>query len=373
MSMSMVSVIVPCRNEVDHIEAFCASVAAQRVPQGWALQVLIADGMSDDGTRERLNRWCQGDARFVMIDNPGRIVSCGLNRCIERADGEFIVRLDVHTVYASDYIAQCLATWQATGADNVGGPWRAQGARGPQAVVQRAIAAAFQSRWVAGGALSRDLRYNGEVDTVYLGSWPRETFRRFGGFDEQLVRNQDDEHNLRIHQGGGRVWQSSSIVSTYHPRASVGDVFRQYRQYGYWKPFVMRKHGQAASIRHLVPGLFVAALAGLMLANLLFTVWAGLDVEVNPEAVLTLPEWGSLMAAGLGTALFTVYAVAVGVVSWLIAREQGMDLLPFLPRVIAAYHFGYGLGSVRGWVDAFFKGKPDPAFGRLTRGDSRKR
>jgi len=371
--MSLVSVIVPCRNEVDHIEAFCASVAAQRVPPGWGLQVLIADGMSDDGTRERLSRWCQQDARFAMIDNPGRIVSCGLNRCIEQADGQFIVRLDVHTVYASDYIAQCLSTWQQTGADNVGGPWRAEGARGPQAVVQRAIAAAFQSRWVAGGALSRDLRYNGEVDTVYLGSWPRETFRRFGGFDEQLVRNQDDEHNLRIHQGGGRVWQSSSIVSTYHPRASVGDVFRQYRQYGYWKPFVMRKHGQAASIRHLVPGLFVAALIGLMLINLLCTLWAGFDDAVDPEAVLALPEWGSLIAAGLFTLLSATYALAVGAVSWVIAREQGMDLLPHLPRVIAAYHFGYGLGSVRGWYDALLKGKPDPAFGRLTRGPSGQR
>ena len=78
--------------------------------------------------------------------NPGRIVSCGLNRCIAQAKGEFIVRLDVHTVYARDYIAQCLAAWQRTGADNVGGPWKAQGQADqhtPQAAVQRAVAAAF--------------------------------------------------------------------------------------------------------------------------------------------------------------------------------------------------------------------------------------
>ena len=165
-----VSVIVPCRNERDHIEAFCASVAAQQVPEGWTLEVLIADGQSDDGTRERLAAFCQRDPRFVMIDNPGRIVSCGLNRCIDRAQGRFIVRLDVHTVYAGDYIARCLDTWHATGADNVGGPWRAEGAAGPEGRVQRAIAAAFQSRWVAGGARSRDLGYEGPVDTVYLGA-----------------------------------------------------------------------------------------------------------------------------------------------------------------------------------------------------------
>ncbi|MDE2402492.1 MAG: glycosyltransferase family 2 protein [Burkholderiales bacterium] len=357
MSQRAVSVIVPCRNERDHIEAFCRSVAAQTIPPGWTLEVLIADGLSDDGTRERLAAWCSGDARFVMIDNPGRIVSCGLNRCIEQARGEFIVRLDVHTVYASDYIAQCLATWQATKADNVGGPWRAEGVAGSQGTVQRAIAAAFQSRWVAGGALSRDLAYEGEVDTVYLGSWPRHTFVRFGGFDETLVRNQDDEHNLRIHRGGGRIWQSARIRSTYHPRASIKDVFRQYRQYGYWKPFVMKKHGQAAALRHLIPGLFVGSLLALLALFIVLSLWPGQRGQSAALIVAVL-----LAVQGL------LYVGAAGVISVLIARQQGLDLLPHLPRVIAAYHFGYGLGSLRGWWDALVRGRPDPAFGRLTRG-----
>ena len=111
--------------------------------------------LSDDGTRERLSAWCAQDARFHMIDNPGRIVSCGLNRCIEASHGEFIVRLDVHTVYAPDYISRCLAVWQETGADNVGGPWRAQGESGPAAGVQRAVAAAAQLLQVEAG-LARD-------------------------------------------------------------------------------------------------------------------------------------------------------------------------------------------------------------------------
>ena len=365
MTTSTVTVIVPCRNERDHIQAFCASVAQQQVPDGWSLEVLIADGMSDDGTRERLTAWCQQDARFRMIDNPGRIVSTGLNRCIEAAQGCFIVRLDVHTVYAPDYVAQCLATWQRTGADNVGGPWRAQGAEGPQAVVQRAVAAAFQSRWVAGGALSRDLAYEGPVDTVYLGAWPRETFERFGGFDEHLVRNQDDEHNLRIHRGGGRVWQSASIRSTYWPRASKADVFRQYRQYGYWKPFVMKKHGQAAALRHLIPGLFVAA---LLLCVLAMIGGAAVALLIEPGQNHRL---GALWVSAVGTAgllgLTLLYGSAVLAVSWRIAGEAGRELFWHLPDVIAAYHFGYGLGSLSGWFDALLRGKPDLAFGRLTR------
>jgi succinoglycan biosynthesis protein ExoA len=378
-----VSVIVPCRNERDFIEAFCASVAAQTVPDGWTLQVLVADGLSDDGTRERLAAWCAQDTRFSMIDNPGRIVSSGLNRCIEAAQGDFIVRLDVHTVYAPDYIAQCLATWQATGADNVGGPWKAQGAEGRQGLVQRAIAAAFQSKWVAGGALSRDLAYNGEVDTVYLGSWPRQTFDRFGGFDETLVRNQDDEHNLRIHKGGGRIWQSASIQSTYFPRASKMDVFRQYRQYGYWKPFVMRKHGQAAALRHLVPGLFVGALITLSLMMLLGLVWMAFAPGLGALNI-TDPSWSRVAALGFLSPLWfasaltlvgaggllllaLLYGGAVLAVSVAIARQQGPGLLRHLPDVIAAYHLGYGLGSLRGWWDALVRRRPDPAFGRLTR------
>lgn len=369
-----VSVIVPCRNERDHIEGFCRSVAQQQLPVGWELEVLVADGLSDDGTRDRLAAWCVQDARFRMIDNPGRIVSCGLNRCIEQASGEFIVRLDVHTLYARDYIAECLATWQATGADNVGGPWRAEGPAGPGGVVQRAIAAAFQSRWVAGGALSRDLAYNGPVDTVYLGAWPRQTFERFGGFDEQLVRNQDDEHNLRLSLGGARVWQSASIRSTYHPRASVADVFRQYRQYGYWKPFVMRKHGQAAAWRHLVPGLFV----GVVIACVGLATGLGLAAWLDEPSAANASHspwtlWGALLGAGLALLMGLAYGMAVAALSVLIARQQGAELLPHLPRVMAAYHWGYGLGSLRGWWDALVRRRPDPAFGRLTRGQATQR
>ncbi len=374
---SLVSVIVPCRNEFLHIQPFCDSVAAQQLPEGWRMEVLIADGQSDDGTRPLLQARVDADARFVLVDNPGRIVSTGLNRCIARSQGEFIVRLDVHTVYADDYVAQCIATWQRTGADNVGGPWRAQAPDGPSHAVQRAVAAAFQSRLVSGGALSRDLAYDGEVDTVYLGAWPRSTFARFGGFDERLVRNQDDEHNLRIHRGGGRIWQSASIRSLYCPRASVGDVFRQYRQYGYWKPFVMRKHGQAAALRHLVPGLFVLSLLVLVVMVVLGSLGTVMLHTLHPL------RWPAIWLATLGTggllALTLLYGAAVATMCQRIGAdlrqhhggqvppERAVSTWRHLPDVIAAYHVGYGLGSLRGWWDVLRGRAPDPAYGRLTR------
>lgn len=343
MSGHVVSAIVPCRNERRYIERFCAGVLAQQLPPGWQLQLVIADGDSDDGTRELLQQLNARDPRITWIANPARIVSPGLNAALKVAEGEIIVRMDVHTDYAPDYIAQCLALHAETGADNVGGPWHAVPDAGAGAM-QHAVAAAFQSRWVAGGASSRRLDFDGWVDTVYLGSWPRQTFERFGGFDEQLVRNQDDEHNLRIVKGGGKVWQSSRIRSTYRPRATLSQVFRQYLQYGYWKPFVMRKHGQAASVRHLVPSLFVAALAALAVPVLFGVTW---------PLVALLALYGA-----------AVLAMTLGV--W---RQQGSPLPVVLrvPGVIAAYHLGYGIGSLAGWWDVLRGVNGRARFATLTR------
>lgn len=340
----VVSVIVPCRNERRYIEGFCAGVMRQQLPSGWMLELVVADGQSDDGTRELLQGIAAAEPRVRWIDNPQRIVSTGLNAALEVATGSAIVRMDVHTEYADDYVAQCLAVMEETGADNVGGPWRAvpDADAGP---MQQAVAAAFQSRWVAGGALSRQLDYDGWADTVYLGSWPRASFDRFGGFDERLVRNQDDEHNLRITKGGGRVWQSSRIRSVYRPRAALSQVFRQYLQYGYWKPFVMKKHGQAASVRHAVPGVFVALLA-------LAVLMAFLRVGVAPLLVLS-----------------GAYAAAVAAMTVAVARSQDLpvEAIVRLPAVIAAYHFGYGIGSIIGWWDVLRHGAGRPRFARLTR------
>ncbi|MET0334221.1 MAG: glycosyltransferase family 2 protein, partial [Rhizobacter sp.] len=332
-----------CRNERRYIERFCRGVLQQDLPEGWRLQLVVADGQSDDGTRELLQALSVADPRIAVIDNPVRIVSPGLNAALRIATGEIIVRMDVHTDYAPDYVAQCLAVHAETGADNVGGPWHAvpDAGAGP---MQHAVSAAFQSRWVAGGALSRQLDYNGWADTVYLGSWPRKTFERFGGFDENLVRNQDDEHNLRIVKRGGRVWQSSRIRSTYRPRASLSQVFRQYLQYGYWKPFVMRKHGQAASIRHLIPSVFVAALAALLLPAVF-----GCDAPL--------------------AALLSLYGLAVLAMTLAVAQQSASPWAVSwrLPAVIVAYHVGYGIGSIVGWWDVLRGVTGRQRFARLTR------
>lgn len=337
----LVSVIVPCRNEVRHIRAFLESVLNQDL-SGLELEVIVADGMSDDGTPAILDSLIAHYPQVRLIDNPGKIVSTGLNAAIRAARGEIIIRMDVHTTYARDYIRECVRALRETGADNVGGPWVVTG----RDYISGAIAVAFQSFFVSGGGKAHSSNYSGPVDTVYLGCWSREAFARFGDFDEELVRNQDDELNLRIRRLRGTVWQSARIRSQYTPRSSLRDLFRQYSQYGYWKVRVIQKHRLPASVRHLVPGAFVATLLGL--------------------AALA-PFW-SLASCLLG-AVIAVYAIACLAAAVLACRSGANHrYLPVMPAVFATFHLGYGFGFLRGILDFVIVHKrPGSGFTKLTR------
>ena len=339
-----VSIVIPCRNERDQIEATIRSVLAQESPVG-GFEVIVADGMSDDGTRGILQELADEDPRLRIIDNPGRIVSTGLNQAIRAARGAIVARMDAHTEYASDYIRQCVTVLKETGSDNVGGPWVARG----DGLVGSAIAAAFQTPFASGGATGHDPNYEGAVDLVYLGCWRREICDRIGLFDEELVRNQDDEFNFRLKLAGGKIWQSPRIMSWYKPRASLGSVFKQYMQYGYWKVRVIQKHKIPASPRHLAPGTFVFLM--LILPPISF-YWS-------------FAMWFWLAAAG-------IYAICALAASCSTAVRHGWRFLPVLPFVFACYHFGYGLGFLHGvWDLVILRRGPSRIYTDLTRASAR--
>lgn len=348
-----ISILVPCRNERRHIGAFLDSLLRQSFDRDWEVEILVADGMSDDGTREILRRYMEKAPSVQMIDNPGRIVSTGLNAAIAASTGEIIIRMDAHTVYATDYIRQCVSVLQHTKADNVGGPWIAHGTGN----IGRAIAAAFQSPFCAGGGKSHNPSYEGEVDTVYLGCWRRSAFERFGLFDTDLVRNQDDELNFRIRRGGGRLFQSPKIQSHYTPRSSLAAVFKQYLQYGFWKVAVMQKHGSVASWRHLVPALFVSS---VLLGSLLMALSAALG-------------WSTLavFAGSCVGAALALYAFACIVASLPYIGTLELPSLLVLPGVIAVHHIAYGIGFLMGLLQSaqFGTNNPQPSrfFTALTR------
>jgi glycosyltransferase involved in cell wall biosynthesis len=357
----MVSVILVCRCEAEHIRSVIGSILDQEEPEG-GIEIVVADGMSEDGTKEILTEMAATEPRLKVIENPARITSAGLNAAIRKARGQVIVRMDAHTHYAPDYVRQCLELLQKTGADNVGGPWVAQA----HGYLGEAIAAAFQSRFAVGGARGHVPRYEGAVDTVYLGCWRKETFERFGNFDENLVRNQDDEHNLRILRGGGRIWQSPKIRSWYQSRTSIKGLFDQYMQYGYWKVQVIRKHKLPASVRHLVPGAFLLSLILLVLAwdiSLLTLPFVSPGSAVHNVLVLTRKS------ATIGLAgIVLSYVAALLLASIQAAFRTQWKLFPVLPVVFCCYHLGYGWGFLRGVLDfAVFHRGASAVFTRLTR------
>jgi succinoglycan biosynthesis protein ExoA len=317
-----VSVIVPCRNERDHIEEFLRDILAQeRIDGEW--EVIVADGESDDGTWELLQEIAAKIPNLEVIRNPKRIVSSGLNLAIRIARGDRVVRMDVHTRYAPDYIASCLEVAQETGADNVGGAARAV-ATGKW---QTAIAAAYNSAFAVGPARFHFEDYEGPVDTVTYGCWKRSFLIEIGGFDEDLVRNQDDELNLRIVRSGGVIWQSPRIKSWYVPRSDLKSLFKQYYQYGHWKVAVIGKHRLPASWRHLVPGSVIVG-GVLMLVGGFF-----------------VPTLHVLLALSVG--LYGAFLVAGGLS---IKRTRPEASFPRVVSAIATFHCSYGLGFLGAWL-----------------------
>jgi succinoglycan biosynthesis protein ExoA len=321
------TIIVACRNENGHIRQFLDSLLGQDLA-GIEWEAIVADGMSSDGTREVLREYTAGHPQLRTIDNPPAVVSPGLNAAIRAARGAIIIRMDAHTAYAPDYCKRCMAELERTGADNVGGPARTC-TKGTRA---RAFAAAYHSPFST-GARFHDENYEGWIETVPYGCWRKETLERLGLFDEALVRNQDDELNLRLIRSGGKIWQSPRIVSWYAPRATLTALFLQYFQYGFWKAAVVRKHRVPGSWRHLVPVLFVLTHV-LLLAGCLVT--AAADTK----------EFARV--GGLWLALVLAYAAANVTASVAAARKSGWATLPYLPAVFTVYHFSWGLGFLAG-------------------------
>ena len=324
-TMPHVSVIVPCRNEIRHIRAFLDCVLQQKLGR-IEMEILIADGMSDDGTREVLAEFEGPCPSIRVLDNPERIVSTGANRAIREAWGEIIIRMDVHTLYAPDYVRTCVEVLNATGAGNVGGPARTR----VDGYLAQAIALAFHTPFASGGAKYRDPCYEGPTASVPYGCFRKSTLEFVGLYDEELVCGQDVDLSFRITSFGWTVWQSPKIVSWYTPRSSISKLIRQHFQYGFWKARILRKHREIFSRRSIVPAsclvVGVALLLCALAASLGRSVWWR-------DAFLTVLIF-----------LLDSYLIASFTTAFCIAKRNGWRLFPLLPVVFAAYQLPYAIG-----------------------------
>lgn len=317
----LVSIIMPVRNEADFIARSLGAVLRQEYPAD-RMEVLVVDGISTDATRRIIAQTIEAHRsgpEVTLLDNPRQIVSTAINIGLRHARGEIIVRVDGHCEIAPDYVRRCVEVLDATGADNVGGLQRARA----EGVVGAAIAAANSSRFGVGGARFHYATKPGPADTVFLGAYRRRVFERIGDFDEELVRNQDDEFNFRLIQAGGRIWLDPSIRSVYYGRSSLPKLWRQYYEYGLYKVLVIRKRSAVASWRHLVPAAFlVSVVISLLLA------------------IVTRRKLVSLVVVG-------PYIVANLVASFW-AGLNNLRVLPMLPGAFATMHVAYGLGFLVG-------------------------
>ncbi len=254
----MLSVICPIYNEEKYIARCIESVMQQDYPKD-DLEVLFVDGMSKDRTREIIASYLPQCPYLRVLDNPQQIVPPAMNIGIREAKGDIIIRLDAHAFFPVNYFSELVKNLVELKADNVGGVCRTLPVN--DTVVCKSVANVLSSSFGMGNSHFRvGAKEVMEVDTVPFGCFHRDLFERIGYFDEELIRNQDDEFNGRIIKNGGKIFLLPQLVIDYFARDTIGKVYKMFYQYGLFKPLVNKKLGSPATIRQFFPLVFVLGL-----------------------------------------------------------------------------------------------------------------
>ena len=318
-----VTVIMPVRNEAGYIRGSLQSVLDQDYPAD-RVDILIADGMSTDETRAIVREYQERYANIRLVDNPGKIAPTGLNIALQQARGEIIIRVDGHCEIQPGYIHNCVRYLMDENIAGVGGPMETIG----ETDVAQAVALAMSSPFGVGGSAFRTVKDRKMyVDTVAFPAYKRDTIRSAGLYDEELVRNQDDEYNFRLREMGGRILLAPDVRSRYYSRSAFRSLWRQYFQYGFWKVRVMQKHPRQMSLRQFIPPVFVSSLVTLSILAPFFS--AG-------RLLLALAA-GAYAAANLAASILT-------------AAKHGWRYLHYLIASFAILHVSYGSGFLYGLI-----------------------
>jgi succinoglycan biosynthesis protein ExoA len=320
---TFVSIVMPVRNEAAHIQSSLEAIFKQDYPLT-AIEVIVADGRSTDDTRRIVSRFAMQYPNLRLLDNPGRITAKALNLAIAQARGEIIIRVDGHCEIAPDYVRHCVEHIQQGGVDGVGGSVETIG----KSWIAQCISVAMSTPFGVGGAAFRTQKERTLfVDTIPFPAYTRSAVVKAGPYDEEMVRNQDDEYNYRLRNLNARLLLAADVRSRYYSRDSLPSLWRQYFQYGFWKVRVFQKHPRQMRLRQFVPPTFVAGLSG--------------------AAVLALFNPAGRVLLGMVVALYLLANLSAS--AWVAAR-RGWQNLPWLPIIYAILHIGYGLGFLIGLV-----------------------
>ncbi|MGE5725690.1 MAG: glycosyltransferase family 2 protein [Acidobacteriota bacterium] len=331
----LVSVIIPCRNEVRFIASCLQSVLDNGFPLD-RLEILVLDGMSDDGTRELVRNYAAQHSFIRLVDNPDRVTPYALNLGIRLAKGDIIMRLDAHTVCARDYITHCVGVLLNYGADDVGGTLRITPR--DNTIAGRSIVKALTQKFGVGNLKYRFARPNEPqlVDTVAFFCCRRELFNRIGLFNERLTRIQDMEFKRRLALAGGKIMLAPGAFADYQARSDYVSFWRHNWADGVWTVLAFaRADLMPVRWRHLAPACLVL---GLLATGLLGLLWRPLG-------------W-------LFVAIAVLYSFAALALSLRIATDEKDWRYVFtVPFTIASMHFMRGMGSLWGVVRLFGEGR----------------
>lgn len=314
-----VSIIIPCYNEEATIGLLLEALTEQTYPHE-RMEILIADGMSTDNTRERIAAFHQQhpELRVKVIDNPRRNIPAGVNVAIRHAQGEYIIRLDAHSKPYPDYVARCVSALEAKKGDNVGGVWEIQ--PGGKGWFARSIACAAAHPLGVGDARYRLGGKVQAVDTVPFGSFRRDLIDRVGLFDETLLTNEDYEFNVRVRNSGGVVWFDPAIRSVYYARSDLKSLIRQYFRYGYWKGKMLKRYPQTIRWRQFLPPVFVLSLLILGIFSIM----------------VPIARWLLILEIGIYSGVLVISG------AWLSVKQKEPSLIIGFPLAVATMHLSWG-------------------------------
>jgi glycosyltransferase involved in cell wall biosynthesis len=321
---------MPCRNERDYIGKALDSLLSQEGIEG-DFEILVADGMSEDGTSEILLTYEEMHPQVKMIRNTRQAIPFALELLLGSARGEYILRADAHCEYPRDYIKTLLQYLESTHADNVGGIWET--APGVDTIQANVIASCLNSRFcVARSYRTLSGHTPVEVETVPFGAWRADHFRKFGPFDKRFLRAQDLEHNIRVKKMGGKIFCLPWLKITYYARETFEKFRKMAFQYGYWKIPVKKKHKIIFSVRQYAPPFFIL--------GTLLSVMTGLLVS---PLFFILPL--SYLVANFVASLHR---------SW---KDGNLSKFYLYMYAFGLFHVYYGLGYLRGYWDIYIKQK----------------
>lgn len=328
IELPFVTVIMPVRNEEQYIADSLEAVLLQDYPHEM-MEVLIADGMSDDNTRELIRKISNNHQISVRIlDNTKQIVSAGMNLAIGKAKGDITLRVDGHAIIQTDYLSQCVEYLIHNDVDCAGGPLDSVG----KGYVGEAVAFVMSSKFGVGGTVFRTASNRNRpirAETVPFGAYRKDVFERVGLFNEEMVRHQDYELCYRLRKNGGKIMLLPKVRAKYFVRSTVKTFVRQYWQYGIWKGRFIRKYPDSLKLRHMIPPVFVI----ILLLSGTISFFSGYAFFIYSATI------GSYIAFVIAALLsFSV--------------KLKFKYLPVLPVLLACMHLSWGAGF---WKGLFMK------------------